>query len=189
MKQIAILALAVGLAWQSRATIDLSFTGALYSGTGEITAATDDGGGLFTATAGFISLNGGPQFQLDPVPTGSSLVTIHGVANTGGGDLFGDNILGQNFISTTGLLFTLPQVNGNSSSFTGDVINIWGNGNGSYSLAAWGPDFPAGQAVENEVGSVNVVPVPEPATTGIFMALWALVPLAFALRRTNARAA
>jgi hypothetical protein len=149
----------------SAQTFDITFdNGAGVSGNGEITAATDDGGGVFTATSGTFSFSG-ITFELDPVPAGFTDVTIHGIGNTSGADLFGDNKLGNGFISNDGLIFTSPQANGNVNGFDGDVVNLWGNGGDSYTLAFAGPDFPFNVSQVN--GQATITPAPEPATLAL----------------------
>jgi len=171
---LAVFVAAMGVAAQSQAAFDITFNGgAAYTGSGEITQATDNGNGTFTATQGTFTFMG-ENFVLDPVPAGSSIVTIHGIANTGGGDLFGDNILGPNYLTGNGLLFTQPGVAGNVNGFNGDVINLWSNGNGTYTMGFGGPDFPSGINTVDGLATITLVAVPEPATTAKFAGFSAL---------------
>jgi hypothetical protein len=169
--QLAIIAASLGMAVKSQAQldIDISFNSSALSGSGVITEETSNGGnyiatqGTFTITSGADS---GAEFYLDPVPAGYTDVTIHGVANTGGADLYGDNVLGQNYISGDGLIFTSTQLSGNMSGYTGDVLNLWGNGGNSYTMAYGGPDFEYGTPNEvNGTATINVVPEPTGTTT------------------------
>ncbi len=183
IQKLLVLILVLGgasIAQAQTQTIDLSFTGLNFSATGSI-EATDNGNGLFTATSGTLdfSLGSGPAFQLtlDPVPAGAGIVGLHDIANAGGASLFGDDQLGSNTISGFGLLFANPPINGNASAFNGDVLNVWGNGNGTFTLAYAGPDFPAGVSeVSAESFSIGATATPEPSS-------WALgiIALSFAV--------
>ena len=165
--KLVLLAATLVIGSQARATLfDIIFTGGSISGSGEIDQATAVGGGIYQATSGTFTISSlGPTFvfQIDPVPARYTDVTIHGVADTGGADLYGDNKLGQNYISGDGLVFTYPQTTVNGNGFNGDVINLWGNGGGSYTLAFGGPDFPAGLTLVNGTATI-ADPVPEPTT-------------------------
>jgi hypothetical protein len=174
--KLAIMAGALGLAVQAHASLfDITFSGGGISASGEIDQGTSLGGGLYQATSGSftISLLGSTDvFQLDPVPAGSQYFTVHGVPDTGGADLYGDNILGLNYISGNGLMFTFPGVGVNGGSIpTQDVINLWGNGGGSYTLAYGGPDFSPGLHMVTAEGTVTAVPEPTTLISGALLLL------------------
>ncbi len=157
-------------------TFDITLTdGNTTIGSGSV-VATDDSGGTFTATSGTLTLAnlvGGTAFELDPL-SGQSNVTIHPVANTGGTDLSGDDlIINNNNLDGDGLIFTSPQTTVNGSSFSGDVYNLWGNGGNSFTLAYGGPDFSSGLHLENVTGSISEAP--EPSTWSLmFLSLGVL---------------
>jgi hypothetical protein len=177
----AMAALAMLAAFPALAAFEIKFTGEGYTGSGLITQATDNGGGLYAATGGSFTMFGF-TFDLAPIPSGYADVTIHNIANSGGADLFGDNIFGiNNFVSADGLVFTSPGVSGNINGFNGDVINFWGNGGGSFTLAYAGPDFAPGLHTLN--GQVTVTAVPESTATTKYAGLSALGVTLFALRR------
>ena len=179
--KFSILVVATGVVLNSNAAFEITFIGGGYTGTGLITEATDNGGGVYTATEGTFTIFG-ETFDLAPVPSGFTDVTIHNIANSGGADLFGDNIFGQNnYVSGDGLVFTSPGVPGNVNGFNGDVINFWGNGGGSYTLAYAGPDFAPGLHLLD--GQVTVAAVPESTATTKCAGLSALGVMLFALRR------
>ena len=177
--QMALIAAAMGLALKSQAAvdIDISFTSSTFSGTGVITQETSDGGGIYTATAGTFTVtsgfDSGATFFLDPITSGSQVV-VENPINSGGGNLNGDNQLGQDYISNLGLIFTSPAENGNTDGGSIDAINLWGNGGSSYTAAFMGPDFPAGVTTADGTGTVNLVAAPEPKATPLFAGVSAL---------------
>src|ERR1700761_1707869 len=75
---------------------DLTFTSGNTTATGTLNA-TNDGGGIFTATSGTLSFSG-ETFHLDPVPSGESIITLHDII-TFNGDVSGDDEFGVSFVS------------------------------------------------------------------------------------------
>jgi hypothetical protein len=185
--KILIAAAAVALTSAAHAqTYDLSFSGNGISGTGTITASTDDGSGEVTATAGSleVSLDPNVNFQLDPVPAGppGTTVTLHDITNANG-DLFGDNLLINGTPDSDGLIFTLPAQSGNVNGFDGDVYNLWGNGGDSFTLAYGRPDFAAGIYTVDVTGTIVATPEPSSWALGLIaVGFFGLV----GLRRTRA---
>jgi len=162
------LGMVLGLAASAQAqTFDISLSGGGYTLAGTITSSVDDGGGLFTATAGTLTFNG-LTLTLAPVPSGQTEVVAQNPAGSGGLNLSGNDQIGANFISNDGLIFTAPPTGGSSNGFTGDVVNIWGNGGSSYTLACYGPDLPAGDPdIISLTGTITATPEPSTAAMAL----------------------
>lgn len=164
------LALGFGVTAKAQ-TFDLNLSGGGYTVTGSITDSTSLGGGIYSALSGSITFDG-LTFQLDPVPSGQSEVVVQNPAGSGGLNLSGDDKIGANYISGDGLIFTAPPSSGSNVGFTGDTVNIWGNGGSSYTLACYGPDLPSGDPFfVNLTGTVVATPEPKTWQMGLIAAV------------------
>jgi hypothetical protein len=189
--QIAVMAVALVMAAQARATLyDITFTGSdgkgAVTGSGQIDVVGGYAdGGYFNITSGdFFS---GLTYGLNYGPGGGANITDANITGTGGLNLNGDNGVnpaGPTYIDSVGLLFDNTGNVGNVNPYHGDVLNLWGNSPGSYTLYGAGPDFPSGagdQLQANGDVTMSVAPVPEPTT--IIAGVSMLLPLgASALR-------
>src|ERR1022692_1900511 len=154
--QLAIMAVAVGLAMQSQASLyDITFSGSGYSANGQI----DVSGGL--ATSGYLTVTVGNDLGTYDLVTGGSSIRI-----TDGTDLIYDNLVnpGNNpFLDINGLAFVSAAVDIHGHPLVG--FNLWGNGTDNYSL------FDVSPGVYNTAnGAATITAVPE-ATTMIAGAL------------------
>jgi hypothetical protein len=178
--QIAVMAAALVMAAQARATLyDITFSGSDGNGTVTGSGKIDIVGGY--ADGGYFNFNAGDfysgvTYNLNYGPGGGANITLAGIANTSGLNLNGDNGVnpgGTTYIDSVGLLFDSTGNVGNQGSYAGDVLNLWGNGPGSYTLYGAGPDFPFNGIEANGNVTMSLAPVPEPTTiiAGVSMLL------------------
>ena len=156
------MAVALVIAVRARASLfDITFTdGGGNTGSGQITA-TDNGGGSYTSTSGFLTiLSGGNLFATKYELVSGAAPVAQNINNTSGLNLNGDNQItypGSPYLdSSAGLLF--------ETAGGLDVINLWGNGPGSYSIYGAGQDFVFNGVQVNGNSTITLVPVPEAST-------------------------
>ncbi len=162
------------MAVQARATLyDITFTGSdgnsAVKGSGQIDIVGGYAdGGSFNITAG--DFYSGVTYGLNYGSGGGANITDAGIAGTGGFYLNGDNGVnpaGPTYIDDAGLLFDSTGNVGNVNPYNGDVLNLWGDVPGSYTLYGAGPDFSSAagdKLLANGNVTLTLAPVPEPTT-------------------------
>jgi hypothetical protein len=162
---------ALVIAAQARATLyDITFSGSDNNGPVTGSGQIDIVGGA--AEGGFFNMTGGDfyngvTYNLNYGPGGGANITLSGIANTSGLNLNGDNQVnpaGPNYIPNQGLLFDSTGNVGNHGSYAGDVLNLWGNGPGNYTLYGAGQDFAYNGVQASGNVTMTLAAVPEPTT-------------------------